>query len=284
MRELEGLSYREIGERLGMSRPAVESTLFRARRRLSEEYDDLATGARCRRVQGLIETAASSRLGTREERRLSRHVAHCQPCRREALAAGLDESILTHVPLPKRAARKIAGLLPFPLFGRSRGGDGPGWAAQLPMLSDQLSGGWGKLATVAAVVVAGVGASSVGTHVAGSQPDRDRPVVQERAATAPQKAVATKAKQSARRRLPARSEGGRSHGRPTAREPATTAATPAPAPPSAAPRPPRPAVAAASRPAAPAAPSRAPVCRPAPKRPPARCARPSRTSAGRPSR
>src|SRR3954471_2650455 len=30
LRELEGLSYREIGERLGMSRPAVESTLFRA--------------------------------------------------------------------------------------------------------------------------------------------------------------------------------------------------------------------------------------------------------------
>jgi RNA polymerase sigma factor (sigma-70 family) len=34
MRELEGLSYREIGERLGMSRPSVESTLFRARRRV----------------------------------------------------------------------------------------------------------------------------------------------------------------------------------------------------------------------------------------------------------
>ena len=28
MRELEGLSYREIGERMGISRPAVESTLF----------------------------------------------------------------------------------------------------------------------------------------------------------------------------------------------------------------------------------------------------------------
>src|SRR5688500_7767034 len=33
LRELEGLSYREIGERMGMTRPAVESTLFRARRR-----------------------------------------------------------------------------------------------------------------------------------------------------------------------------------------------------------------------------------------------------------
>ena len=46
MREFEGMSYREIGERLGMSRPAVESTLFRARRRLTEEYDDLVSGAR----------------------------------------------------------------------------------------------------------------------------------------------------------------------------------------------------------------------------------------------
>ena len=34
MRELEGLSYKDIGERMGMSRPAVESTLFRARKRL----------------------------------------------------------------------------------------------------------------------------------------------------------------------------------------------------------------------------------------------------------
>src|SRR4029450_3981606 len=70
MRELAGMSYSEIGERLGMSRPAVESTLFRARRRLGEEYDDLATGARCRLVQGLIVTAASDRLGTREQRRM----------------------------------------------------------------------------------------------------------------------------------------------------------------------------------------------------------------------
>src|SRR3954451_16427732 len=43
MRELEGLSYREIGDRLGMTRPAVESTLFRARRRLTEEYEELVT-------------------------------------------------------------------------------------------------------------------------------------------------------------------------------------------------------------------------------------------------
>src|SRR3954462_1410525 len=58
MRELEGLSYREIGERLGMSRPSVESTLFRARRRLTEEYDELVSGARCQRIQAIIAEAA----------------------------------------------------------------------------------------------------------------------------------------------------------------------------------------------------------------------------------
>lgn len=159
MRELEGLSYREIGDRMGMSRPAVESTLFRARRRLTEEYDELVSGARCLRIQSLIATAASSRLGTRESRRLARHVAYCQPCRREAMAAGLDAAILTHVPLRRRAAAKVAALLPFPLFER--------WMAQAPAVSDPVSGGWGKLATAAAVVVAGVGVAGVGTQVVG---------------------------------------------------------------------------------------------------------------------
>jgi RNA polymerase sigma factor (sigma-70 family) len=181
MREFEGMSYREIGERMGMSRPAVESTLFRARRRLTEEYDDLVSGARCQRIQSLIAVAGETRLGTRESRRLSRHVAHCQPCRREALAAGLDSAILTHVPLRKRAAEKIAALLPFGWFGRGRGGD---LATHAPILSDQLSGGWGKLATAAAVLIAGVGAAGVGTKVAGTgdKPPAaaDRPAAAER--------------------------------------------------------------------------------------------------------
>src|SRR6476661_5678936 len=82
LRELEGLSYAEIGRRMGMSRPAVESTLFRARRRLTEEYDDIVSGARCLRIQNIIQIAAQSRLGTRDTRRLARHLAHCQPCRR----------------------------------------------------------------------------------------------------------------------------------------------------------------------------------------------------------
>jgi RNA polymerase sigma factor (sigma-70 family) len=197
LRELEGLSYREIGERMGMSRPAVESTLFRARRRLTEEYDELVSGARCVRIQSLIATAVSTRLGARELRRLSRHVAYCQPCRREALAAGLDASIFTHVPLRKRAAAKIAALLPFPIFNRWRGGGGTGelssaggsgLMAHAPMLSDQLSGGWGKLATAAAVVVAGLGAAEVGTKVTGGH---DKAAAPKRAAASGGAAAAT---------------------------------------------------------------------------------------------
>ena len=193
MREFEGMSYREIGDRLGMSRPAVESTLFRARRRLTEEYDDLVSGARCERIQSLIATAGDSRLGTRESRRLSRHVAHCQPCRREAMAAGLDSAILTHVPLRKRAAEKVAALLPFGWFGRGRGGGdarpaaGPRTSRCSPTSSP---GGWGKLATAAAVLVAGVGAAGVGTKVVGGgdQPSAaaDRPAAIERTGAAAQ--------------------------------------------------------------------------------------------------
>jgi RNA polymerase sigma factor (sigma-70 family) len=90
LRELEGLSYEEIGLRLGMSRTVVESTLFRARRRLAEEYEELISGRRCERTRAIIdglEAAASPRLGVRERRQLTRHLAHCHPCRRHALLA-----------------------------------------------------------------------------------------------------------------------------------------------------------------------------------------------------
>jgi RNA polymerase sigma factor (sigma-70 family) len=124
MRELEGLSYDQIGERMGMSRPVVESTLFRARRRLSKEYDELVSGRRCEQVQTVIAAEGERplrKLGIRDRRQLARHLAHCQPCRRYARIAGVDESFF-HT--PSRAA-KIAALLPFPWlrWRRSRGGD-----------------------------------------------------------------------------------------------------------------------------------------------------------------
>ena len=199
MRELEGLSYRQIGERLGMSRPSVESTLFRARRRLSEEYEELVSGERCRRIQAIIAGATGGRAGTRDERKMARHVSYCQPCRRAAFAAGFDADALT----PKRTVReKIAALLPLPAFLKRRiAGHGAeesaatssgGHAATLAQLSTAAATyadpamHWGKavakaVAVAAAVVGAGVAAHDTG--LIGATPRDERPAAISRPAT-----------------------------------------------------------------------------------------------------
>jgi RNA polymerase sigma factor (sigma-70 family) len=166
MRELEGLSYRQIGERLGMSRPSVESTLFRARRRLSEEYEELVSGERCRRIQAIIAGATGGRLGVRDERKMARHVSYCQPCRRAAFAAGFDPATLQ----PKRTLReKIAALLPVPAFAKRWIAGGPvdhgSVFSAVAQYGDVGGGAWVKAAVAAAaVLVAGMGADAVRPH------------------------------------------------------------------------------------------------------------------------
>jgi hypothetical protein len=191
MRELEGLSYRQIGDQLGMSRPSVESTLFRARRRLSEEYEELVSGERCRRIQAIIAGATGGRAGARDERKMARHVSYCQPCRRAAFAAGFDADALT----PKRTAReKIAALLPLPAFLRRRiAGHGAeesaatsagGHAATLAQLSTAAASyadpamHWGKAVATAAAVAAAVVGAGVAAHdtgIIGPAPRDERP-------------------------------------------------------------------------------------------------------------
>jgi RNA polymerase sigma factor (sigma-70 family) len=186
MRELEGRSYREIGERLGMSRSSVESTLFRARRRLSEEYEELVSGKRCEQFQRLIGQAAEAPLGARGERKMARHVSHCQPCRRAAGLAGLDVAAMAE---GRGMRAKIAALLPLPAFLKRRwlpetedGGAGASlshWSTMAAQYAEPMSG-WAKAATVAATVAlagAGVGAAT-------SQGDPE-PAVREPAPTAP---------------------------------------------------------------------------------------------------
>jgi RNA polymerase sigma factor (sigma-70 family) len=173
MREFDDLSYREIGERLGMSRAAVESTLFRARRRLSEEYEELVSGERCLRVRAILDAPAGRAVGTRDRRRMARHVAHCQPCRRHARLAGVD---LDGVRAP--AAARIAALLPLPAFLRRRfdlddGGQllshhGPAlqWSTKVVTVLDPATlSAWPKaIAAAATVAVAGLGAGAAVSH------------------------------------------------------------------------------------------------------------------------
>ena len=172
LRELEGLSYREIGERMGLSRPAVESTLFRARRRLTEEYDELVSGRRCVRVQSILAGAAEGILGARDRRRLDRHLSHCQPCRRQALALGVEEVL----PARRGALGRLAALLPVPWFmRRSRGGGGqtassgaggnPGawaqWSTAVAPATEPIAATWKGVAAIAAIALAGVGTEAV---------------------------------------------------------------------------------------------------------------------------
>jgi RNA polymerase sigma factor (sigma-70 family) len=168
MREFEGMSYDEIGERLGMTRQMVESSLFRARRKLNEEYQELASGQRCEQIQTAIDDGrlrAVSALGLRERRRFARHLAHCQPCRHVALMAGVDGALLK----PRSIAAKIAALLPFPLWrlpwgskgakAASTGGShhlaGAGSAGLVPSAGSALT--FGQAAATVAVIIAGAG-------------------------------------------------------------------------------------------------------------------------------
>jgi RNA polymerase sigma factor (sigma-70 family) len=222
MRELEGLSYREIGQRLGMSRPSVESTLFRARRRLTEEYEELTSGERCLRTQALIAEVDGRRMGVRDERKMSRHLSHCQPCRRAACAAGLDVAAITD---RKSLREKIAALLPIPAFARRRwfggdGGDAGGgavarWSSTASQLAEPASG-WVKAAAVAAVAVAGVGTGVGVTH------GTSRPAVRDHAPAAASSSATGSGSTSSAARPVAPAGGAKTAGATTGRSTRTT--------------------------------------------------------------
>ncbi len=106
LRELEGLSYREIGERMQLSRPGVESTLFRARRRLETEFAELDTGRRCVAVRGAMGRLAEG-MDMRGDRGLvRRHARRCGACRATAHELGADPTLARG---PRRRAAPAAG-------------------------------------------------------------------------------------------------------------------------------------------------------------------------------
>jgi RNA polymerase sigma factor (sigma-70 family) len=193
MRELEGLSYREIAEKLDLSRASVESALFRARRRLETEYADISEGRRCAAMRTVIARLAEGLHDKRDEGRLARHARRCHVCRRRARELGVE-------PLAPLSGlrRKAAALLPLPLFTRRGGGAAQGGAAS--------SGGHGAgglsgllpagahvgaavteraAAIVMAAALAGAGGMALGGgEVPGGGGDRDagrQPAIEQRA-------------------------------------------------------------------------------------------------------
>ena len=131
MRELEGLSYDSIGSRMGLTRGAVESLLFRARRRLRAGFDEIDTGARCESMRTAMDGIADGSARARDRRRLSSHLQRCKPCRRHAVSMGLDSLVLGLEPGRVRGALNRAGaLLPLPAFLRRRLGEAAGGLSQ----------------------------------------------------------------------------------------------------------------------------------------------------------
>jgi RNA polymerase sigma factor (sigma-70 family) len=109
MRELEGRSYAEIAEVIGISVSALETLLFRARRALREQLEEQLT---CNEAGLAISKQFDDRLAPDEQRSLRAHLRACPDCasaaqrqrgQRRALKAMLA------VPLPQSLASFFGG-------------------------------------------------------------------------------------------------------------------------------------------------------------------------------
>ena len=85
MRELEGRSYQEISELLGVTNSALETLLFRARRSLADELENLVT---CQTAELAMSQRLDGRLSRKERRRLKEHLGECAAVRATRGAAG----------------------------------------------------------------------------------------------------------------------------------------------------------------------------------------------------
>ena len=101
MRELEGRSYKEIAELLGLTTSALETLLFRARRSLAEELENLVT---CQSAELALSRDSDGRLSRKERKRLDEHIADCPSCAR-----------FSRTQAQQRKAFKGLAMLPLPI-------------------------------------------------------------------------------------------------------------------------------------------------------------------------
>jgi RNA polymerase sigma factor (sigma-70 family) len=216
MRELEGMSYREIGERMHLSRSSVESALFRARRRLEREYEELSEGRRCESMGAVIGRLAEGMHSASDELSLSRHARRCSACRRRARELGVE-------PLSRRSRvpSRAAVLLPLPWLVRRSGQDAVGAG---------MSGGFGSASHIGAVIaeraatllaaaaIAGAGGAAIaGGAFHDSHADRPAAVRTQAAEVRTQHSVSPRETKPAGRGAAAPASGGRDGGRTGAR-------------------------------------------------------------------
>jgi len=161
MRELEGRSYSEIAEVLGISNSAVETLIFRARRAFREQLEGSLT---CNDAEHAISLQLDGMLASREKAGLRAHLRACSEC---ASVARRFRG--------QRAAIKRIAIMPLPAslsdFGFSAGAPA--------LVGGAALGGVGIKAAAfgaAALLAAGVGSDAVGPAPGSARPvvDADR--------------------------------------------------------------------------------------------------------------
>jgi RNA polymerase sigma factor (sigma-70 family) len=145
LRELEGRSYEEMGRLLEISQSALETLIFRARRSLAEELENLVT---CDGAELALSRETDGRLGRKERRRLLAHLDECTNCARIAARS-----------MKHRRAFKLLAVLPLPFsLTLFKGAPTASAAAGLPTI--------GAGAGATAGTAAGVGAAGVSAKIA----------------------------------------------------------------------------------------------------------------------
>ena len=108
MREVEGRSYAELVEILGVASAEVESLMFRARRALREELEGSLT---CHQAEWATSRRLDGLLGRAERKQLRSHLRECDDCNQFARSQRTQRTALralVDVPLPASLASFFA--------------------------------------------------------------------------------------------------------------------------------------------------------------------------------
>src|SRR5688500_1942987 len=148
LREMEGRSYKEITGILGISQAALETRIFRARRSLAEELENLGT---CDRAELALSQRADGRLGRKERKRLVAHLEECPSCSRVVVLG-----------MRRRRAFKSLALLPLPLsLTLFQGAPSASAAVGLPTLGAGAAAGTAAVGTVGVSAKIAIGLAAV---------------------------------------------------------------------------------------------------------------------------